>query len=321
MLSLTFIPSLGPFSIIAGILLVIFAGYLIEELIRWSSWRYKRSLTGAAAIFGALITSSPELAIFIIAIIQSNLDIAWGSIIAQPFMVATIIYPVVILTALIFYFLGKRESRIPHVSRRIAIPLLIFTIPLLPILFLHPEKYGIIGQIYGLILILTYFLYARYMLTEKLEEAELVRLYLRNPILQTILAILILYIGAEWMVLGIEETGRIFGLSEIALSIIIIPTATVLPESIVGLIFIAKGEDDEGISVIVGEKALYGTFYPGLALALGIYQVTAEVFFALIITIIISILTVITVLYGYFGLTAPLGLIGYAWYVYFFLII
>jgi len=310
------VPSIGPLGVAAGVLLTVLAGLLIEQLVHFISWRYKRAATGVAAIFTPIITSSPELAIFTVALAQGQAEIAWGSIVAQPFMASTVIYPAVVLTALGAWALGRRRYKLPHVHRIVAVPLLVFTIPLMPILLLHPEKYGIYGQLYGVLLLAVYFLYAKFMLKEEEVKHAGTTLWLRNPALQTAAAVVAMFFGAEWMVSGIKELGATLGLDKLALSVVLVPIATVVPESIVGLIFIAKGKDDEGVSVIVGEKALYSTFYPGIAMALGVYSLEPAAAQALIIAIIVSIFEVLAIWFGYFGLTAPIGLGGYIYYVY-----
>lgn len=307
--------TLGPFGVLPGIVLTILSGLLIEQLVHYISWRYQRAAVGVAAIFAPIITSSPELAIFVLALYYGYVEIAWGSIVAQPFMASTVIYPVVVMTALATWALGMRRYRLPHVHRIVAVPLLVFTIPLLPILFLHPERYGTYGQLYGLGLLAVYFLYARFMLREEEVEKAAGRLWLRHPALQTVAAMATIYLGAEWIVDGIKELGAAFGLDKLALSVVLVPIATVVPESIVGLIFIAKGKDDEGVGVIVGEKALYSTFYPGLAMALGVYSLEPAAATALTMAVVVSLLEAAAVWFGYFGLTAPIGLAGYLYYL------
>lgn len=315
MAEVSLVPSIGPFGVVVGILLTILAGVLIEQLVHYISWRYRRAAVGVAAIFAPIITSSPELAVFTVALLRGQIEIAWGSIVAQPFMAATVIYPVIILTSITAWALGRRRYKLPHVHRIVAVPLLVFTIPLLPILFLHPERYGVFGQLYGVFLLVLYFLYAKFMLREEEVEKAGVSLWLKNPAVQTAAALLAMAFGAEWLVGGIKDLGAAAGLDKLALSIILVPIATVIPESIVGLIFIAKGKDDEGVSVIVGEKALYSTFYPGLAMALGVYTLEEAAATALILAVLVSIFEVVAIWFGYFGLTAPIGLAGYLYYV------
>lgn len=316
MAEVSLVPSIGPAGVVAGIALTLLAGLLIEQLVHYISWRYKRATAGVAAIFAPIITSSPELAIFLVALIGGELQIAWGSIVAQPFMAATVIYPILILTTFSAWLLKRRRFVIPHVHRAVALPLLVFTIPLLPILFLHPEKHGVLGQLYGLFLIAVYFLYAKYMLKEEESKIEKPSLWLRNWVLQTFIAIVAIAFGSEWMVSGIRELGASTGIDKVALSVILVPIATAIPESVVALIFLAKGKDDEGVNSVIGEKALYGTFYPGLAMALGVYTLEPAAALALILAIAVSIVEILLVwFYGRFGLSTPLGAISYGYYV------
>ncbi|AFA39890.1 hypothetical protein Pogu_1863 [Pyrobaculum oguniense TE7] len=72
--------------------------------------------------------------------------------------------------------------------------------------------------------------------SRKIEKLES-KFWLRNYILQTVIAVLAIYLGGEYMVHGIIELGTVFNIDQTALTVILVPIATVIPESIVGLIF------------------------------------------------------------------------------------
>lgn len=301
--------------ILIGIGLVILAGIMVEELVDWISWRINKSSASIAMILAPLMTSAPEMAVFVIALVEGKKNIAWGTIVSQPFMASTIIYPAVVLVAIASYYFGKRKSRVVRVHKFVAVPLLAFTLPLLPIMFLHPETHGIYGRIYGIVIIAVYFIYSYFMLRGESNVAKEPSLKLKLPFLQVGSSVVMLYVGGELMVRGIYALGILLNMNETALSVLIVPLATVVPESIVGLIFIVKNRDDEGISAIVGEKALYGTFYPGLAMALGAYTLDFASKAALEIALIISPIESIAIWFGYFGVTAPIGILGYILYL------
>jgi len=301
--------------ILVGIGLVILAGIMVEELVDWISWRINKSSASIAMILAPLMTSAPEMAVFVIALVEGKKNIAWGTIVSQPFMASTIIYPAVVLIAIASYYFGKRKSRVVRVHKFVAVPLLAFTLPLLPIMFLHPETHGIYGRIYGIVIIAVYFIYSYFMLRGESNVAKEPSLRLKLPFLQVGSSVVMLYVGGELMVRGIYALGVLLNMNETALSVLIVPLATVVPESIVGLIFIVKNRDDEGISAIVGEKALYGTFYPGLAMALGAYTLDFASKAALEIALVVSPIESIAIWFGYFGVTAPLGILGYILYL------
>ena len=301
--------------ILIGIGLVILAGIMVEELVDWISWRINKSSASIAMILAPLMTSAPEMAVFVIALVEGKKNIAWGTIVSQPFMASTIIYPAVVLVAIASYYFGKRKSRVVRVHKFVAVPLLAFTLPLLPIMFLHPETHGIYGRIYGIVIIAVYFIYSYFMLRGESNVAKEPSLKLKLPFLQVGSSVVMLYVGGELMVRGIYALGILLNMNETALSVLIVPLATVVPESIVGLIFVVKNRDDEGISAIVGEKALYGTFYPGLAMALGAYTLDFASKAALEIALVVSPIESIAIWFGYFGVTAPIGILGYILYL------
>ncbi|NAY89578.1 MAG: sodium:calcium antiporter [Desulfurococcales archaeon] len=301
--------------ILIGIGLVILAGIMVEELVDWISWRINKSSASIAMILAPLMTSAPEMAVFVIALVEGKKNIAWGTIVSQPFMASTIIYPAVVLVAIASYYFGKRKSRVVRVHKFVAVPLLAFTLPLLPIMFLHPETHGIYGRIYGIVIIAVYFIYSYFMLRGESNVAKEPSLRLKLPFLQVGSSVVMLYVGGELMVRGIYALGILLNMNETALSVLIVPLATVVPESIVGLVFIVKNRDDEGISAIVGEKALYGTFYPGLAMALGAYTLDFASKAALEIALVVSPIESIAIWFGYFGVTAPIGILGYILYL------
>lgn len=238
------VPSLGPPRIVAGIALTALAGLLVEQLVDYLSWRYRMSAAGIAAVFVPLLTSLPELAVFAAALVRGEVDIAWGSIIADPFTFSTIIYPLIVLTSLAAWSLGRRRHAVPRVRRRVAVPLLAFSLPLLPILALHPEGRGLYGRLYGLALIALYFAYVGFMLRREEAEREAERLWLRHPAPQTLAAAAAMAFGAEWMVDGVKALGEAAGLDKVALSVVLVPVATVAPEVAAGLAFVARGRDD-----------------------------------------------------------------------------
>ncbi|PNV81764.1 MAG: calcium:sodium antiporter [Fervidicoccus sp.] len=301
--------------IAVGIGLVIFSGILIEELVDWISWRVNKSSASIAMILAPLMTSAPEMAVFIIALMEGEKSIAWGTIVSQPFMASTVIYPTVVLVAIAAFYLGKRKTRTVRVHRSVAVPLIAFAVPLLPILFLHPETRGIYGRIYGIILVIAYFVYSYSMMRGTTSMKEEPDLRLRIPLVQIVFSIFALYFGGESMVRSIYSLGSLLQLDDTALSVLIVPLATVVPESIVGLLFIVRGRDDEGVGAIVGEKALYGTFYPGLAMALGAYALNHASRAAIEVALVVSPIEATAIWFGYFGVTAPLGILGYIWYL------
>ncbi len=300
---------------IGGMALVIVAGLMIEQLMYRFSNVLRRGLTGVVMILGPLITSAPELAIYLVSLFRGEVDVALGSVVAQPFMASTVIYPAIVVVSATAWLLGRRTHTIPHVERAVALPLILFTLPMVPLVYLR-DLVSIAPQVFGALLLALYFIYARYVLRPAEKEEEERELWLRSAKIQLPASIALLYLGSEGLIKGIVSAATSLGMDEVGISILIIPLATVVPESVIGFIFIFRQRDTEGIAAVVGEKALYSTFYPGLALMMGlplIYKPMAIL--ALEIAIIVSILETVAIWFRRFGLTAPIGLFGYIYFI------
>ncbi len=299
----------------AGMALVVVAGLMIEQLMYRVSNVLRRGLTGVVMILGPLITSAPELAIYIVSLLRGEIDVALGSVVAQPFMASTIIYPAIVAVSAAAWLAGRRLHAIPHVERSVALPLILFTLPIMPLVYLR-GLVSLAPHVFGAVLLGLYFLYAKYVLKPSEEEEEERDLWLRSVKVQLPVSIVLLYLGSEGLVKGIASIAGLLGMDEVGISILVIPLATVVPESVIGFIFIFRQRDTEGIAAVVGEKALYSTFYPGLALIMGLpltYKPMALL--ALEIAVIVSILEVIAIYFRRFGLTAPIGLFGYIYFI------
>ncbi len=308
--------------IVGGMLLIVAAGLLIEQMLYYISSRLRVVLTGAAMIFGPLITSAPELSFYLVSLLKGEIKMALGSVVAQPFLVSTFVYPLVLLASIVGRLLGLRTNMIPTVERVIAIPLLLFMIPLIPVALASGALTSIVSQIYGIALIVLYFAYAKYVLkpaSKEEVESEIGShrgLWLRNPVLQLVATVAALCYGSHLLVDGIVSISSELNVNEQALTIVMVPIATALPESIVCLIFISKGKDSAGASALVGEEAVYTTFYVGIALATGLSAYLEPAALAAVrITLMIAALECLAIWFRRFAVTAPIGLAGYIWYL------
>jgi len=100
------------------------------------------------------------------------------------------------------------------------------------------------------------------------------------------------------------------------LSIIIVPTATVLPESITAIIWTLGNRDTMAVAALIGEKVLYSTIYPALALVLTSWSLTYEAIISVITVEAVSVAMLYHVLRGRLTWDVGLiGLVGYAIYI------
>jgi cation:H+ antiporter len=74
------------------------------------------------------------------------------------------------------------------------------------------------------------------------------------------------------------------------LAVVIVPAATAIPETASAIIWSFKGKDTFSIGSLVGEKILYCTFYPGLALFVTGWVLDIHAYLSVIATTVVSLI-------------------------------
>ncbi|WP_252901533.1 hypothetical protein [Vulcanisaeta sp. JCM 14467] len=121
------------------------------------------------------------------------------------------------------------------------------------------------------------------------------------------------------MVEGIIDLSRSLTLDVMGLSIIIIPTATVLPESITAVIWTWRERDTMAVAALIGEKVLYSTVYPALALLTTRWLLSIEAIIGVIVVEVVSAIMLYHVIKG--RLTWDVAVIGLAGYLVYILVL
>lgn len=273
---------MGPFGeLIASILLVFAASLLFVDAIEYLAARMRWSSSFTGAIVTPIFTSIPELFIFLVAVFVysggKGHEIGLGTIFGEPFMTSTLSYFLVLVSVIAAILLGRPVSRTFPVGKELRLPYAFIAL-LLPWLLIpgivHSSRLQYpLGAAY-LILYAFYVLLVRrnktVMPEEESEPPYFVRFFGRPgfSVLQVAVAVLILYFGSTVLIESITQlSGSTVGRA-LSLSIILIPVATAIPETIAGMIWAFRGKNTLAIGSLVGENVLYATFYPGLALLL-----------------------------------------------------
>jgi len=315
--------------LVAGSILVIIGGLLFTSSLEFlaSKFRFTTSLTGA--VISPILTSLPELTVIIVALIHGGVEgseISIGTVIGEPFMASTIIYPMLILTALISYFKKRRRSPRLRPDREVVIPFIVFTILFPIVLIPHYISNIYMKYLVGISLLASYFIYVilttrsgKVMSVEHSSEvvfSKIIKNIYAASILQLILSILFIYFGSRNLVDGVIYISKIFNIDPQLLSIVIIPSVSALPESVVGLVWAYNGKDTLALESIVGEKVLYSTFYPGIAIFVTEWILKLSSIFCIFYTTLISLIMIFYILRQDIGFeVAILGLAGYILYI------
>ncbi len=317
-------------SIAGGFTAVLIGGWLFTNSMEHISHRYRLGGSFVGAVISPVLTSLPELIVFLVALLVyggvSGEEVAVGTVIGEPFVVSTIIYPIIFLVAIIGFRKGSRNDLVLEVGKELILPFIV-VITLYPTVLLPALlDIGVIRYVIATALFIAYLVYVGLMrgkegvVIEDVEELRFIKLARFNEdvalALQVITSVLLLYVGSKYLVSGIVDLSRMLSIDTMGLSIIIVPTATVLPESITAIIWTLGNRDTMAVAALIGEKVLYSTIYPALALVLTSWSLTYEAIISVITVEAVSVAMLYHVLRGRLTWDVGLiGLVGYAIYI------
>ena len=238
----------------SGLIFVgLFFLYYGGELLVTGSLRLAQSFKISPFIIGATVigfgTSTPELAVSLMASLQDSGDLALGNVIGSNI---TNIGLVLGLTALIVPLTIEKQRFIDESP-----PLIITS---LIIVVFAWNNY--LGRTEGFIMIclLVIYLWRAFQTKEKTDldlSEDLLFLEHRGSLFQTflvILGIIMLILGANWMVEGATGIARKLGVSEWFIGVSIVALGTSLPELISSLIAAKKGHGEMAIGNVFGSN-------------------------------------------------------------------
>jgi len=315
--------------IIAGAIAVVAGGLLFTRAIEYVASRLGLTTSLVGAVISPILTSLPELTVIVIALVHggvSGAEISIGTVIGEPFMASTIIYPMLILAALLSYLRKNRTTPYLSPGREVIIPFTVFTI-LFPLVLIPHYIRGLISRyVIGSLLIGSYLAYVvtmsrRGMLIEQEEiSSVLFSRFIENDIvasiIQLVISVALIYFGSEFLVNGVIYVSKLLNIDPQLLSIVIVPSVSALPESVVGLHWAYQGKDTLAVESIVGEKVLYSTFYPGMTLIVTEWVLKISAVFCVIVTVLISLAMIYYIARGRVGYEiAGIGLAGYVIYI------
>jgi cation:H+ antiporter len=288
--------------------LVFIAALLLVNALEWLGHRLHLGSSFVGAILSPLFTSLPELIVILVALFshggKAGEQIGIGTIFGEPFMTSSLSYGLVAVAVLVGYFLKQRAGSKLTVDKTLSIPYLFITI-LFPFTlvpgFLHViwvrYLFGIIFL--GFFIFYMYLMYKRRMaeLIEETDELTFAKLVPKESgyqnvalAVQFIVAIALLYFGAQYLVSSVELIANEIYVSPLALAMLVIPAATAIPETVNAIIWGYRGKDTLSLGSLVGEKILYATFYPALGMFLTSWELDNHAIFSVIVTTAVSLL-------------------------------
>jgi len=290
------------FILFLGSVITFFSSLLLTNSVESLEAKTKLGTTFIGAVVTPLFTSLPEMIVFFAAILlYSNLQgdkIGIGTLYGQPFMTSSLSYGLVGFSILFGAFRRKRQEYHAIVNKDLSLPYVFISI-LFPFLYI-PSKLASyhIQFLFATIFGTSYFLFVYLSYRKRIISVaqEEIKPYLAKYtyilyalIIQFILTIIGLYVGTHLLISSLVNIASKVNIDPLGLSIIVIPLATAIPETLNAMIWGYKGKDNLAISALVGEKLLYSTFYPALGLITVTWVSNIYSNFSIIFTTIVSV--------------------------------
>lgn len=251
--------------LLGGIAIVMLGSYLFTEGgAEGIGSRFSLSASFLGSVVSPVFTSMPEAVVILISMIEGGArDVGGvGTVFGgEPFMAATISYSLVAVSAL----LGGHV--VLDVERSLSAPYILVIAAYPPFTLLASAGLHWIG---GLILLSAYLLFIIYMRRGPPAgegEYSSTRWFLPPKLL---LSIALMPLGSHLLIEGVESTANYLGGvgGELALSLVLVPLATALPETMSAMIWAFKGGRGGTLSVgaLIGEQVVFSTLYPAVFL-------------------------------------------------------
>ncbi|HEY7445125.1 MAG TPA: hypothetical protein VH701_22045, partial [Vicinamibacterales bacterium] len=229
----------------ASVIVTLGACALFTNAIEWLGKRLNLSEGAVGSVLAAIGTTLPETSIPIVAIFfggtREETEVGLGAILGAPFMLSTLVVPILAVLLLVYAWLGKRGRSFRLNYKDITIDLSCFAlaytvamacafVPLQPLRI--AAALGLLG-LYG------YYVKVKFSDGESDEPGELdPLLFARRSAkpsygviaVQGIAGLAGLALGAHLFVTAAESTAHLLAISPLILALLIAPLATELPE-------------------------------------------------------------------------------------------
>jgi len=273
--------------LLMALVLVFLAAQAFTNALEYLGERLGVSEGVTGSIFAAVGTALPETIVPIVAIVAGggeqdvNEEVGLGAILGAPFMLATL--SLGMMGAFAAVKRGWQDALTPEPSgmkRDILVFLTAFalvvaaaTLPAWP----HARVLMATG------LVVLYFLYvlrtikASAALVEEGHGTEAGRpLYVEKvlpdapwvAVVQLLLALGVLILGARMFVDGAQQLSAILGISALVVSLLVVPVATELPEKVNSILWILGRKDTLAFGNITGAMVFQGTMIPAIGMML-----------------------------------------------------
>ena len=248
---------------------------LFTNAIEWLGKRFNLSDGAIGGVLAAIGTTLPETSIPVIAIFfgtsHAEVEVGLGAILGAPFMLTTLVIPILAVLLIVYARLGKRTAAFRLNYRDVRGDLFFFVMAYslaLACAFVPSRSMHIVAAI-GLISLYLYYVKLKFSETDEggseggLEPLLFARKAATPSFgligLQAILGLAGLALGAHLFVLAAETIAGALSISPLILALLIAPLATELPEMSNSFLWLYRKKDRLAVGNVTGAIVFQGT--------------------------------------------------------------
>jgi cation:H+ antiporter len=259
---------------LASIVMTLGGCTLFTNAIEWLGKRLKVSEGAVGSVFAAVGTTLPETSIPVVAIFfgegRERTDVGLGAILGAPFMLSTLVLPILAGLLLLYARLGGRPPAFALDYRDVRFDLRFFLIAygLAVALAFVPSRPAHSGAALLLIALYGYYVYCK-LAAQPGAGAEIEPLiFSRKAVrpsygviaVQAVTGLVGLVTGAHLFVTAAMALASALGVSPLVLALLVAPLATELPEMSNSFLWLYKRKDTLAVGNVTGAMVFQGTF-------------------------------------------------------------
>jgi cation:H+ antiporter len=310
---------------------------LFTNAIEWLGKRFNLSEGAVGSVLAAIGTTLPETSIPIIAIFfgagRAGAEVGLGAILGAPFMLSTLVIPILAILLVVYARLGKRTAAFRLNYQDVNGDLFFFVAAYsvsLACAFVPSRPVHVIAAV-GLISLYLYYVKLKFSESgEEVGEGGLEPLLFARKAatpsfgligLQVVLGLAGLALGAQLFVLAAETIAGVLSISPLILALLVAPLATELPEMSNSFLWLYRKKDRLAVGNVTGAMVFQGTIPVSIGLLGTDWALAPTALITMVLAVAAAIFLLVQAVWG--GLWRPwllsgsaLLYIGYVVYLY-----